>query len=566
LKRREKEVFQATLDDERALLSQIEQNYINALADIKKKIKKLQERGDTQSIAYQIQFQRQMEEQINRYLDILESENVDNIHKYLEKCYETGFIGNLYQLQDCDVNVVAPINQRTVIRATRMTADGVKLSKKIKGNTELLKKQVVQEMQRGFSTSMPYLDIARNISDRGESDLNRAMRIARTEGNRIYNEAALDSAQAAVKAGVDTVKQWVAILDGRTRESHQRVDGEWVELNDKFSNGLFLPGDKNAPAAEIVNCRCKAVFVPRWEVDSKAPRLRMDNIEKKVIEADNFQDWRQKYYSAIDKEWKELEEPFSNGLMYPGDPKGKAAEVINCRCSLDDVPRWYAQQGGFKYRRNNITGEIIECKNYAEFKEKYLKVSKGLSANGNKKSKGNAPELAKTIDYNNKSAIIKELDAFEKESINLSYERNCTITADGKVWHLDGSSGFVEAELIETQTGGSSLKGSYSYHNHPNNETHFSFSGNDVGFFLEKGEIYSKASDYKYLYIMKRTEDTLSSSYENIISEFNNIYKTDVYQMAFDGLINIDEDGYHEVMKTLSKKYKFEYERIKKNG
>lgn len=83
---------------------------------------------------------------------------------------------------------------------------------------------------------------------------------------------------------------------------------------------------------------------------------------------------------------------------------------------------------------------------------------------------------------------------------------------------------------------------------------------------MEKGEIYSKASDYKYLYIMKRTEDTLSSSYENIISEFNNIYKIDVYQMAFDGLINIDEDGYHEVMKTLSKKYKFEYERIKKNG
>lgn len=306
MKRREKEVFQATLDDERALLSQIEQNYINALADIKKKIKKLQERGDTQSIAYQIQFQRQMEEQINRYLDILELENVDSIHKYLEKCYETGFIGNLYQLQDCDVNVVAPINQRTVIRATRMTADGVKLSKKIKGNTELLKKQVVQEMQRGFSTSMPYLDIARNISDRGESDLNRAMRIARTEGNRIYNEAALDSAQAAVKAGVDTVKQWVAILDGRTRESHQRVDGEWVELNDKFSNGLFLPGDKNAPAAEIVNCRCKAVFVPRWEVDSKAPRLRMDNIEKKVIEADNFQDWRQKYYSAIDNLRKDV--------------------------------------------------------------------------------------------------------------------------------------------------------------------------------------------------------------------------------------------------------------------
>lgn len=57
-----------------------------------------------------------------------------------------------------------------------------------------------------------------------------------------------------------------------------------------------------------------------------------------------------------------------NGLMYPGD----AEEVINCRCTVDEVPRWYVEQGGAEYKCDNITGQIIECKNYAEFKEKYL--------------------------------------------------------------------------------------------------------------------------------------------------------------------------------------------------
>lgn len=300
MKRREKEVFQTTLDDERELLAQIEQNYINALADIKKKIKKLQERGDTQSIAYQIQFQKQLEEQIEGYLDILESENVETIQDYLNKCYETGFIGNMYQLQSYDVNIVAPINQKSVIIATTMTADGVKLSKKIAGNTELLKKQVVQEIQRGFSTAASYVDIGRNISARGEADMNRSMRIARTEGNRIYNEAAFDSAKMAVAAGVDTVKQWVAILDSRTRESHQRVDGEWVELDKKFSNGLYMPGDKNAPPAEIVNCRCKSVYIPRSEVIRDAPRLRRDNDTGEIIECKNYAEYREKYLSAAD--------------------------------------------------------------------------------------------------------------------------------------------------------------------------------------------------------------------------------------------------------------------------
>ena len=38
----------------------------------------------------------------------------------------------------------------------------------------------------------------------------------------------------------------------------------------------------------------------------------------------------------IDGEEQEIDMPFSNGLMYPGDPNGDAAEVWNCRCTLGD--------------------------------------------------------------------------------------------------------------------------------------------------------------------------------------------------------------------------------------
>lgn len=298
MNKRTKEVLQESLDNEKALLAQMEQNYINALADIKKKIKKLQEMPDTQSRAYQIDFQKQLETQINAYIDILQSDNVDTIQDYLNLCYETGYIGNMYQLQGYGVNLVTPINQNAVVNATKMTADGVKLSAKIAGDTALLKKQVVQEIQRGFSAAMHFTDIARNLSSRGEASMNRAMRIARTEGNRVLNEAAYDSAKKAVKAGVDTVKQWVSVLDARTRDSHQKVDSEWVELDKKFSNGLFMPGDKNARAGEIVNCRCKVAFVPRWEVESNVPRLRLDNDTGDIISCSNYAEFKEKYLNA----------------------------------------------------------------------------------------------------------------------------------------------------------------------------------------------------------------------------------------------------------------------------
>ena len=59
-------------------------------------------------------------------------------------------------------------------------------------------------------------------------------------------------------------------------------------------------------------------------------------------------DVRKQWYATLDNrtrtqhremhgEVRELEEPFSNGLMYPGDPNGDPGEVWNCRCTLIDV-------------------------------------------------------------------------------------------------------------------------------------------------------------------------------------------------------------------------------------
>lgn len=53
-------------------------------------------------------------------------------------------------------------------------------------------------------------------------------------------------------------------------------------------------------------------------------------------------------HGGVDGERKPLYEPYSNGLMFPGDPRGGGAEVINCRCTQ-----------GFYYSRD-LDGNLVK--------------------------------------------------------------------------------------------------------------------------------------------------------------------------------------------------------------
>lgn len=52
---------------------------------------------------------------------------------------------------------------------------------------------------------------------------------------------------------------------------------------------------------------------------------------------------REEFYfptGALTAKIRELDEKFSNGLMFPGNLSGSAAEVVNCRCTSNTRARW----------------------------------------------------------------------------------------------------------------------------------------------------------------------------------------------------------------------------------
>ncbi len=87
-------------------------------------------------------------------------------------------------------------------------------------------------------------------------------------------------------------------------------------------------------------------------------------------------------HRMVDGEIRELNEKFSNGLMYPGDPSGGAAEVVNCRCALLQRAKWNLGEEELNTlkKRAEYFG-LDKTKNFEEYKGKYLKAVEKLGEN-----------------------------------------------------------------------------------------------------------------------------------------------------------------------------------------
>ncbi len=84
-------------------------------------------------------------------------------------------------------------------------------------------------------------------------------------------------------------------------------------------------------------------------------------------------------HQKVDGEIRELGEKFSNGLEYPGDPGGKASEVVNCRCALLQRAKWALTESELDTlkERAKYFG-LDKAENFEDFKKKYLKASQSV--------------------------------------------------------------------------------------------------------------------------------------------------------------------------------------------
>lgn len=337
MNKRQLEAEKAKLADEKKVLLALKKQYEEAAKDVQAKIHIIdnrmqidmgldewddldeERRSIIQSKIYQKQFQQQLKAQIEETVKKLNDGQYESIQEYLNDSYTTAAAGSAYDMHGQGIPLIVPIDKKVMLKSVELDP---KLSKKLYGSyMEQMKDSIRAEVSRGIATADSYEHIARNISNKTNQGFNKTMRIVRTEGHRIQVEAAFEQQQKAKKAGADIVKQWDSTLDGKTRPTHRKLDGQLRELDEPFEVGghkaMYPSGFGRAE--EDINCRCALLQRARWALDDD----ELETLKKRaeyfgLDKTENFREFKEKYLKAAEKV---LESPITKGAAVAASVK-----------------------------------------------------------------------------------------------------------------------------------------------------------------------------------------------------------------------------------------------------
>lgn len=314
----EKEVLLAQLKSEKAVLKALEKHYQEAIKGINARIAELLGRNDANlpHVIRRVEYQRMIKQQVKAALDMLHAKEYETISAYLDDAYEAAFVGAAYTQHDQGMPVIVAIDQNAVIKAITIdTKLKASLYESLGVDVTKLKKTITNEITRGIASGMLFDDISRNIANASLIPMKRARTIVRTEAGRVMEQATFDEAVKAKKAGADVVKQWSAIRDGKTRRSHQYLDGQVRELDEPFET---QDGHKAMHphgfgiAKEDCNCRCTMLTRARSALDEDEltklkERAKFFGLDK----SDELETFKKKYLKAAET----LEKQGKSGII-----------------------------------------------------------------------------------------------------------------------------------------------------------------------------------------------------------------------------------------------------------
>lgn len=184
-----------------------------------------------------------------------------SVEKVLSDVYKDGFYMAEWGVeQEIGKRLGYVIKPEVVEAALNNPITGLVLSDRLEKNRQSIEWEIRQVTNQGLIKGETYSTMAKNINKALDKDYVKSLRVVRTEAHRVKEQGKQDSREYAQGMGIVLSKEWLCMGDERSRETHLRLDGTKIPLEEKFVtvNGESLYPGGFGVAKEDINCRCVA--------------------------------------------------------------------------------------------------------------------------------------------------------------------------------------------------------------------------------------------------------------------------------------------------------------------
>jgi SPP1 gp7 family putative phage head morphogenesis protein len=206
---------------------------------------------------------------------------------YLQNYFYVGFLAETASQIKMSFALLSP---DVIKEQIQNPISGLTLNDRLKKNRNEIIIRTREQLTQGLIKGESIKDMSTRIKELYEFDVKKSIRIAQTETNRVRNAGKEKGYERAKQKGVEFTKEWIATLDGRTRDMHQKLDGMLADKEGYFTVSRFrakYPGGFGVAEMDI-NCRCttKASFKGLESI------VRRENVDgKNIIPYEKYSDW-----------------------------------------------------------------------------------------------------------------------------------------------------------------------------------------------------------------------------------------------------------------------------------
>lgn len=200
-------------------------------------------------------------------------------------------------------SIIPIVKDEVLKRAMYNDISGLRWTDRMNLHRDFAVMKIRETVTQGLKEGATYGQMSKRLNEALSGQVVQPMRIVRTEGHRVFNEAKKDSLDVAAKKGIKMTKTWITAGDERVRRIRKTKDTmDHVAMNNvtiPYEEDFKLPGGSSGfgPGmigdANDIQCRCDWIidFVDNSSNNINIPEyLRISNADeenKKTVTAIN---------------------------------------------------------------------------------------------------------------------------------------------------------------------------------------------------------------------------------------------------------------------------------------